>query len=325
MRKSLLKNWFKQYTMLFVLFVLMMFFWLVAPSFLSPLNLKNLVVQNTYILVIAVGLAFVMMGGALDLSIGYQISAIGVLTGMLMTVKGIDPYLAMAAGLIFGMALGFINGALSVILKVHPIIVTVGTTTVFQGISYLISGGTAYSKFPPAFRVLTKGQILGVPVDVIIAIVSIIVGSFILNKTYYGRYIKAMGGNREATRLAGIKINSITVNSFMLSGFFAALATFILMSKQGVMVSSIGPGTEFAVLTAALLGGISFSTGEGKMWGLVTGVFILAVIGNGMQLAGWNQYVQYIIRGAVLLAALGFDMYQRFSKTKKSKKKESSD
>jgi len=117
-----------------------------------------------------------------------------------------------------------------------------------------------------------------------------------------------------------VNVDFVTIATFMISGFFIAIAAFILISKQGTTNSTVGPGTEFTVMTAAILGGISFNTGEGKMWGLVTGVFILAVIENGMQLAGWNQYIQYIIKGVVLLSALGFDQYQRSAKVKKSKK-----
>jgi ribose transport system permease protein len=306
--------------MLFVLVGLMVIFWIISPVFLSFVNLKNLLIQNTYILIAGVGLSFVMMGGSIDLSIGYQMSTVGVLTARLMTINKVDPFLAMGAGLLMGVALGALNGSLAVKLKVHPIIITVATTTVFQGFSYLISGGSGFGNLPEIFRVITRGQILGIPMDAVLAIVAILFANFIFENTYFGRYVKAMGGNREATRLAGVNVNFLTVVTFMISSFFIAIAAFILISKQGVTNSTVGPGTEFTVLTAAILGGISFNTGEGKMWGLVTGVFILAVIENGMQLAGWNQYIQYIVKGAVLLFALGFDQYQRSVKVKRIKK-----
>jgi ribose transport system permease protein len=322
MQRSLekLPQIFRQYTMFFILAGLMIFFSIITPTFLSFLNIRNLIIQNTYILVAAVGLSFVMMGGALDLSLGYQISTIGVLTAMLMTIQNVPPILAMGIGVLMGLGLGFINGSLAIRLKVHPIIITVATTTIFQGFSYLISNGSAFGNLPDAFRWVTKGQIFGVPVDAVIAVAAILLASFVYNKTYFGRYVKAMGGNREATRLAGVNVDLITVATFMISGFFVGIAAFILVSKQGITNSTVGPGTEFTVMTAAILGGISFNTGEGHMWGLVTGVFVLAVIENGMQLAGWNQYIQYIVKGVVLLLALGFDQYQRTVRVKKPKK-----
>jgi ribose/xylose/arabinose/galactoside ABC-type transport system permease subunit len=301
----------KKYTMLIILIALIGFFSIVAPSFLSVRNFWNLILQNTYVIVAAVGMSFVMMAGALDLSVGYQVSTIGVVTATLMTTAGLHPAIAIACGILSGIAMGLLNGGLAVKLRVDPIIITVATTTVFQGFSFLVSQGNSFSGFPDAFRLLTKSNALGVPLDVIIAIAAIGVGSFVFNLTYYGRHVKAVGSNREATRLAGINVDWVTVSSFMISGLFISVASFVLISKQGTTNSTIGPGTEFTVITAAILGGISFTTGEGKMWGLVTGVFLLATIENGMQIAGWNQYIQYVVKGTVLLVALGFDQYQR--------------
>lgn len=311
----------KKYTMIFVLIGLILVFGLISPSFLSVRNIKNLIVQNTHTLIVAVGLSFIMMSGALDLSVGYQMSAIGVLTAMLMTTKNVSPLLAMACGVGLAILFGMLNGILSVKLKAHPIVITIGTTSVFRGISYIISNGAAYPNFPDAFRLITKGSFLGLSTDIWLAIAAVAIASLIYNKTYFGRYVKAMGGNMEATRLAGVNTNFIRIATFVISGVFTAIAAFILMSKQGTTNSTVGPGTEMTGMTAAILGGISFNSGEGKMWGLVTGVFILAVIQNGMQIAGWNQYIQYVVSGAVFLAAIAFDMIQRSGKAKKSEEK----
>lgn len=306
----------KKYTMIFVLVGLVALFSILSPSFFSLQNMRNLITQNTHILIVAVGLSFVMMSGSLDLSVGYQMSAVGVLTAMLMCAKGVSPFIAMLAGAGLGILCGFLNGVTSVVLNIAPLVVTIATTTIFQGTSYLISAGAAYSNFPPAFRLITKGTFLGITVDVWLAVISVLAASIIFNFTYFGRYVKAMGDNIEATRLAGVNVNFMRIATFMISGFFMSLAAFILISKQGTTNSSVGPGTEMTGMTAAILGGISFSSGEGKMWGLVVGVFVLAIIENGMQMAGWNQYIQYIVKGVVLLAAIGFDKYQRKTKTK---------
>jgi ribose/xylose/arabinose/galactoside ABC-type transport system permease subunit len=310
----------KKYTMLFVLLGLCAFFAVISNSFLTAENFLNLATQNTYILVAAVGLSFIMMGGAMDLSVGYQISATGVLTAILMVKLQANPVLAMASGMGLCILLGALNGVLSVKLKVHPIMITIATMIVFQGVSYLLSSGNSFYPFPDSFRLITRGNVLGIRVDFIIAIVSVAIASFVYNKTYYGRYVKAMGGNVEASRLAGINVDFMRVTTFMISGFFVAIATFILISRQGTMNSTIGPGTEFVCMTGAMLGGIGMGTsGNGKVWGLVTGIFIIAIIANGMQLAGWNQYIQYVIKGAVLILAIGFDQAQKTRKAKPTK------
>lgn len=124
----------------------------------------------------------------------------------------------------------------------------------------------------------------------------------------------ALGGNEEASRLAGIKTKIIRVAVYSICGFFVAVATMVMISKANTTSSSFGPGTEFTALTAAIIGGISFMGGEGNMLGLVAGVLMLAVLGNGMQLAGWGTYAQYIVKGVILLGAVTFDEYRKMGK-----------
>lgn len=304
----------REYAMLFIFLLIVLIFAAVNPRFLSWMNISNIIIQNTYVVIVAVGISFVMMSGALDLSVGYQISVIGVLTARLMTVSGLPVWVAVTVGILAGVAMGFFNGGVAVKLKIDPLVVTIASTTVFLGISNLISGGMSYSNFPDSFRNITTGNFMNIPFDVWIAIFAVAIASLIYNFTYFGRYIKAMGGNIEATRLAGVKVNALRIYTFMISGFFVAIASFIYISKLATSNSTYGPGIEMTAMTAAILGGISFNSGEGKMWGLVVGVFTLAIIENGMQLAGWNQYIQYIIKGLILIFAIGFDKYQRTQK-----------
>ena len=307
----------REYAMLLIFIVIVIFFGLMNPKFLSWMNISNIIIQNSYILVVAVGISFVMMSGSLDLSVGQQISVIGVLTAVMMTVYDMPVWLAMAIGILAGIAMGLFNGGVAVRLKIEPLVVTIATSIVFKGVSNIISGGMSYNNFPASFRYITTGKILGLPVDVWIAIVSVLIASIIYNFTYFGRYIKAMGGNIEATRLAGVNVNALRIATFCISGFFVAIASFIYISKLATMNSSYGPGIEMTAMTAAILGGISFNSGEGKMWGLVVGVFTLAIIENGMQLAGWNQYIQYVVKGLILILAIGFDIHQRSQRAKK--------
>jgi ribose/xylose/arabinose/galactoside ABC-type transport system permease subunit len=120
-----------------------------------------------------------------------------------------------------------------------------------------------------------------------------------------------MGGNEEAARLAGIKTKATKISVYTLCGFLTAIATMVMIAKSNTTNSSFGPGSEFTALTAAIVGGVSFMGGEGNMLGLVTGVLILAVLGNGMQLAGWGTYAQYIVKGIILLGAVTFDELQK--------------
>jgi ribose/xylose/arabinose/galactoside ABC-type transport system permease subunit len=300
-----------------ILVVLMALFAFSSPYFLTLRNLTNIVTQNTYFIIVAIGLSFVMIGGGIDLSVGYQMSLVGVVTAMSMVVYHQPVWLSILIGVVLGTLLGFINGFIVTNIKVFPLIVTIATSTVFQGISYIVSKAQTFRDYPEEFLLLTKGKVLGMNFDVILTIVIVLFASFIYYKTSYGWNVLALGGNEEASRLAGIKTRAMKISVYTVCGFFTSIATMVMISKSNTTNSMFGPGTEFTALTAAIVGGISFMGGEGNMLGLVTGVFILAVLGNGMQLAGWGTYAQYIVKGLILLGAVTFDEYQKSARDTK--------
>lgn len=309
-------SFLKKYAIILILLALMVFFSLTSQYFLTVRNLTNIIVQNTYFIIAAVGLSFVMIGGGIDLSVGYQMSLVGVVTAMLMTAYQVPVGVAVLVGLLLGSFLGLVNGLIVTNIRVFPLIVTIATSTVFQGVSYLVSKAQTFRNYPESFLFLTQGKVLGIPFDVVLTILIVLLASFIYTKTNFGWSVLALGGNEEASRLAGIKTKSIKVAVYAICGFFVAIATMVMISKANTTSSSFGPGTEFTCLTAAILGGISFMGGEGNMPGLVAGVFVLAVLGNGMQLAGWGTYAQYIVKGIILLGAVTFDEYQKNIKSK---------
>jgi ribose/xylose/arabinose/galactoside ABC-type transport system permease subunit len=297
----------------------MALFSVASPYFLTIRNLTNIITQNTYFIIVAVGLSFVMIGGGIDLSVGYQMSLVGVVTAMLMVVYQVPVWLAVVVGLALGTLLGLINGFIVTRIKVFPLIATLATAVIFQGISYLITQSKTFRNYPEEFLVLAKGTVLGIPLDVILALVVVIVASFIYTETVFGLRLLGLGGNEEATRLAGINTRRLKTSTYVICGFLTAIGTMVMIAKSNTTHSSFGPGTEFTALTAAILGGVSFMGGEGSIPALVTGVFILAVLGNGMQLAGWGTYAQFIVRGLILLGAVAFDQYQRNAKLTKQR------
>lgn len=307
----------RKYTVMLILVVLMALFAFSSPYFLTLRNLTNIVTQNTYFIIAAIGLSFVMIGGGIDLSVGYQMSLVGVVTAMSMVVYHQPVWLSVLIGLLLGTFLGFFNGFIVTNVRVFPLIVTIATSTVFQGLSYIISKAATFRGYPDEFLLLTKGTFLGVAYDVWLTLLVVLFASFVYFKTSFGWNVLALGGNEEASRLAGIKTKVMKISVYTICGFFVALATMVMISKANTTNSMFGPGTEFTCLTAAIIGGISFMGGEGNMLGLVTGVFILAVLGNGMQLAGWGTYAQYIVKGIILLGAVTFDEYQKTARDTK--------
>ena len=307
----------KKFSVLFILLALMAIFSATSPYFFTVRNLTNLITQNTYFIIAAIGLSFVMIGGGIDLSVGWQMSLVGVITAMMMVEFQLPVWICILTGLALGTLLGLINGFIVTSIKVFPLIVTIATSTVFQGISYIISQSRTFRSYPDEFLYITQGRVLGLPFDIFLTIIIVLFAMFVYTKTSFGWKVMAVGGNEEASRLAGIKTRAIKTSLYAICGFFVAVATMVMLSKANTTNSSFGPGIEFTVLTAAIIGGISFMGGEGNMPALVAGVFILAVLGNGMQLAGWGTYAQYIVKGIILLIAVAFDEYQRTRKTRR--------
>lgn len=299
-----------------ILLSLLILFSFIAPNFMTFGNLRILIRQVSFSGIAAVGLMFVMISGGIDLSIGSQIVLTNVLLAIMMVYGKMDPVVAIPLVLGVGILLGAINGLLSITLKIHPLIITLGTAAIYKGIGYIINMSRNIMGFPDSFRWLGQGYVWGVPVPVIIWVIVALVGAFVLNKTYFGRRVFALGGNEEAARLAGVHINRMKVFLFMICGFTAAITSVLLLSRVFAGQTVTGQGLEFDCLTAALLGGVSFKGGEGSVFGLVVGILIIGVLNNAMQLASFPDFSQTVVKGTVLLIAVAIDVYQKNRKAK---------
>lgn len=303
-----------------LLLVLIVFFSFASGgTFFTWYNFKNMLSQSSYVIIAAVGLTAVMLAGGIDLSIGYQMSLTGVSCAMIMVNGGLPPAAAICLTLLIGIALGLINGIVCVKLGVFPLIITLSTSMVFQGISFIISGSKTYLGFSQEFLFIGQGFVGPVPFNIFIAAAVVAVAAFVLQKTYFGRYVYAIGGNEEAAKLSGINTDRIKIILYMFCGFCSALASIVLISRSGAAASTIGPGTEFTALSGAILGGVTLAGGEGSVVSMVVGAFIITILGNGMQLMKLGTFPQYIAKGIVLIAAMAFDAYQK--KRKEIKKK----
>ncbi|WP_456286325.1 ABC transporter permease [Microbacterium sp. JZ70] len=302
-----------------VLVVLVIAFSVMAPSFLDPSNLFNIARQIATLGICAVGFAFVLITGGIDLSVGYQISLYVVVCGMLMAESGLPWYLAVLVVLVLGTCIGVLNGLIITLTGVAPLIVTLSMMTVLNGASYLLSRGLPIFGFPADFAILGQGAVLGVPVSLIVLIAVWAVGIFILNKTYVGRYFYAIGNNPEAARLSGVNTKATLILVYALCGFFTAIGAVLLLSRLSSAQSATGAGFEFSVLTACVLGGVSVMGGRGSLFGAFVGVLIVGVLDNGLVLLNVSEYIQLVIKGVILLAAV---IYDAMSKTSGGRRKQ---
>lgn len=291
-----------------VLIVLIIAFSLLTPNFLDPSNVFNIARQVATLGICAVGFSFVLITGGIDLSVGYQISLNVVVTGMLMAEVGLPWYLACLAALVLGTLIGVINGLIITLTGVAPLIVTLSMMMMLNGLSYLISKGLPIFGFPAEFSLLGQGAVFGiVPISLFFLIAVWGIGLFVLNKTYIGRYFYAIGNNPEAARLSGVNTRRTLILVYALCGFFTAIGAILLLSRLNSAQSATGAGFEFSVLTACVLGGISVMGGRGRLFGAFVGVLIVGVLDNGLVLINVSEYVQLLIKGAILLTAVIYD------------------
>ncbi len=301
-----------------ILLGLVILFSIISPNFLTPYNLVILVRQVSFVAISAVGLMFVMVGGAIDLSIGSQIILTNIVLSIMLAYAKVPLGVAIPLILVLGTALGAVNGLLSIKLKVHPLIVTLGTASIYKGVGYIIANSRNIMGFPNVFRFFGQGYLGPIPVPIVVMIIVALIANFVLVKTYFGRFTFALGGNAEAARLAGVNTNRMKLMLFAICGFASAITSILLLSRVFAGQVSTGAGIEFDCLTAALLGGVSFIGGEGSIFGLITGVLIIGVLNNAMQLASFPDFSQNVVKGVVLLAAVGFDTYQKNRKAKET-------
>ena len=294
-----------------VFIVLCIGFTIANPRFITATNLLIMLRQVAVWGIASVGMTFVILLGDIDLATGSIITFVNVLCSYLMVHMGVPMALAIIITLAASTLIGVLNGFMVSTIGIPALIATFATQTAFSGIALIICDGQPINGFTESFKVFGQGKIGPVPVPVIIMILCFALGAFILNKTYFGRYFYAVGGNEKATKLSGIRTGRVKYLVFALSGFFAGLAGLVLLSRVNSGMGNAGLGYEFKVITCVVLGGVSVSGGSGRMSGVVAGTFIISALNNGMVLINLNSWVQNIVLGIVLVLAVGFDCYQK--------------
>ncbi len=293
------------FSMPILLGLLILVFSILSDRFFTPLNLTNILVQNVHIAICATGVFMIMVSGGCDLSIGYQMSVAAVLVAKLLSNGSVGVVPAILLGIAICVALGCFNGVMSIALNSQPMIVTLGTMAIFQGISFLISGSKTYHNLPRSFMYLGQGKIFGkIPLNAVIALVIIVIVGIILNRTHIGRKIYAVGDNPEAAKLAGLNVAKIKILVFTCAGILVGISAILLAARSGSADSSTGTGIEFTGIIACVLSGVALKGGEGTLWKAIVAVFVLGVLSNGMQLINLGTYPQYIAKGIIMLVSL---------------------
>lgn len=279
-----------------------------SPNFLTINNIFNVLRQVSINALIAFGMTFVILTGGIDLSVGSILALTGAVTAGLLA-SGMDPILAMSLGLLLGAILGAVNGIIIAKGKVAPFIATLATMTIYRGLTLVYTEGKPISGLGDSlsFQLLGKGYFFGIPVPIVTMLLAFGVLYFILKKTTFGRRVYAVGGNEEASKLSGIRVDRIKIYVYALTGFLAALASLILTSRLNSAQPTAGNMFELDAIAAVVLGGTSLTGGRGWIVGTVIGALIIGVLNNGLNLIGVSSFFQQVVKGAVILVAVLLD------------------
>lgn len=277
-------------------------------SFLTVKNIVALVHTAAPMLITAAGLAMVVMTGKLDISIGSVSFLTSTVGAILMVRMGVSPVLAIPVIFLLGAVVGLITGFFVVHLKVNPLIASLGMLFAVRGVALRLTGGRVIS-MPEAiaeFGNMTIGRFLYV--DIVIALVFLVVVHLIHTRTYYGRHIMAIGNDEETARRLGVRVQSVTMTSFVVSGFCAAIGGFFTAAQIGAVTLHMGQGLEFTAIAMIVVGGISLFGGEGSILpGFFLGVITLNLIENGLNHLGASPYLYPFVRGGIIFAAMYAD------------------
>jgi ribose/xylose/arabinose/galactoside ABC-type transport system permease subunit len=287
-------------------------FGVLNPRFLSWQNAVTILQQVAELGVVALPVAFVVMTGQADLSVG-SIATLGAVLGGLTLVGTGNAAAGVAVTLVFGLVAGALNGFLVAYLRLNSFVVTLGFLSVWGGIAMVLTNGKTLTGLPDDFKAFGTAKLVGIPVQIVVLAVVVAVAGYLLNRTAKGQEILAIGGNARAAELMGIRVQRTQMQVFIAAGVFAALAGLMLATKLAAVSPTVGSGMELKALTVVLLGGVSFAGGYGRIGGVAAGLLFVGVLNNGLVILGVSPFIQTVLVGATLVAAVLMDSsIQRF-------------
>ena len=302
------RRWLKQASILIGCLMLFVCFSAMTASFYQPSNLVEIMLQSSINAIIAVGMTLVIITRGIDLSVG---SIVGLSSMVAADLASHNALLGIGAGLLTGLVCGALNGILIAKLRLPDFIVTLGTLSVYRGVALIYTNGQPIYGLPATFRHAFAGRLLGLPTPVILAVLIAGAAFFLVRFMVLGEQIIAVGGNEEAARLSGIKIDRVKITVYTLSGLLSALAGFVLIARIGAAEPIGGNGFELQAIGAAVIGGASLFGGVGNPLGSLIGALTLGGLQNGLTLMNVPSFWQFVASGVVVILAVYMDRLAR--------------
>lgn len=300
----------RQFTLLFVLLLLVVLFSVLSPYFLQKSNLMNIMRQVSTNAICAVAMTMIIILGDIDLSVGSMLAFLSVIGAKVYNALSGGLPAAMAAlvvVMLVGAAIGGFSGIVTAKGKVPAFVTTLALMEALRGLGYIITGGSPIPISDKEFKVFGSGWLGIIPVPVVLMILVLIAGVFVMKATHFGRHLYAIGGNAQASHWSGLNVVRTRIVVFIIAGALYGLAAMILAGRLGGGYPATGTGAEMDAITATILGGTSMSGGKGSVLGTLIGVLIIGVINVGLTLLDVSTFWQQVLMGAIILVAVLLD------------------
>lgn len=298
------RQWVQKYSTLVVLVLMFLGFSLFVDRFMTVFNLTNILQQIAILTIVGTGLTFGFAAREIDLSVGYTVGLAGILVPLLL-VGGTPLPLALLAGLAAGLVVGLVNGLLVTRVGIPSLIATLAMGSILFGVNFLATGGRAiYGGLPDSYLFLGQGRLWGIPVLAFFMAASVIVGWFVMERTIFGRYVYAVGGNQKAAELSGVRVTFYRTAALVIVSVFAVVAGTLLAARLGSGQPNVGERYLLDGLATVFIGMTMFRPGTATVLGTFCGALFIGVINNGLNLIGMDTYIQNIVKGVIILIAV---------------------
>ena len=304
-----IRDFIIRYRTFLILVVLVIVFSLLNPVFIKPANLLSIMKNMSYVLIAGLGMTFIITLAGLDLSVGSTAAVVGVSFALLVRGNLMPAIPALLIVMLGAMLLGFFNGFVSVKGRIEPFLVTLATLNIFRGIALTLTKGRPVPIVIPNYaNIFGNGLLFNlIPSPVIISLVVLLVSWFLFTQTKFGFYVRSIGGNPEAARVAGINISLVKITAYVMSGLYSFIAGLILAALFNAGLPDAGRDLALDSISGVILGGTAISGGVGSIWGTLGGCLIMASLNNGMSLLGAQYHVQILVKGLVIILAVLMD------------------
>ena len=297
---------FREFMLVVIIFGACVAMTIASEYFLTESTLLAVLLSLSIESMVAIGMTVLLVSGGFDLSVGSTVALSGATTAMALAA-GVPVPLAVLCGLLTGALIGLANGLIIARLRINPFITTLAMMSIVRGVLLVVTGGRNISGLPDSFNAIGQGDVLGVQLPIIYALVLVVVGDLLLRRSRFFRQYYYIGGNERAAVLSGINVNGMKIIAYTLMGVLAALAGVVMTARFGAASVTAGNGLELRVISAVIIGGASLAGGEGTVLGAFLGSLLMAIIINALTLLGVDMYWNQLVIGATLLIAVLID------------------